>query len=402
MEKTDKTLRLVDDVICGYVDQSVVTKGLDNGSITLLNGGSRTIAVGPGTPIKVNTNIGISNKSSSYVAEMEKLETLTTVSFRPDMIMDHTIYADCKDFWREIVRTFDGAVGTLPHYTTYDKKYGLDEVKLLERIHEMLESGVSFMTLHFTADIDIYEIARGIRAIPVTSRGGGLVVRDTLNKGRKENIFRSLLPEIIAAFKKHDAAISVGTTYRPPDIFSALDAAHVEETKRQIEIINGLKNSGVKVLMEGVGHIPIYKLDQYIAFVREANCPFMPLGPMITDSAIGFDHITNAIGGAIMADKGGAHIINTVTREEHTGGVPDKLSVIEGLKSARVAAHSVNVSKFVKVRLLDELTIKKRGEQISCVVAGGLFDSTVDNPRKGCDRCSFECPILLAPKSPLC
>jgi len=398
MEETYLSLKKINDILRGYVDETVIKAGLDNGSITLLNGRNHIVATGQATPVKINTNIGIADKSSSFAQELEKLKILSSVNYRPDIIMDHTICPNNRDFWREILTRFDGPVGTLPHYTAYHQEKGFDGVELLDRIEEMLQDGVAFMTLHFTADIDIYEIAKKIRSIPVTSRGGGLVLRDTILNKKKQNVFRYVFSDIVKLFKKYNAAISIGTTFRPANIFSALDKAHVEETKRQLEIVAELKRYKVKVLMEGVGHLPIDKIKPYIDLIHEANCPFMPLGPMTTDSAIGFDHVTNAIGGVLMATQGGAHILNSVTREEHSGGVPDKHAIIEGLKTVKVAAHSINVSRFEKIELFDKLTIKKREQQSSCVVSGGLFESKIDNPGDGCNRCSFECPILLAPK----
>ena len=390
----------VDDVLRGYVTKDVFTQNFNLGSAVLMHGSKRSVAVGYDLPVKVNTNIGISDKSDPRVEE-EKLEFLSRSSFRPDLMMDHTIDYRHRDFWKTIVSRFDGPVGTLPHYTIYEPKRGVEKRALVDRITEMLEGGVAFMTLHFTSDLDIYDVARKTRPIPVTSRGGGLVIRDMLKSGRNENVFRAAISDIAAVFVKHDATISVGTTYRPPDIFSALDEAHVLETKRQIQIVQELRAAGVSVIMEGVGHMQMTDIPEYVSLASEAKCPFMPLGPMTTDSAIGFDHVVNAIGGATMALAGGAHILNSVTREEHTGGVPSFDSVVEGLKSARVAAHSVNVTRFERIKLIDRMTIEQRGRQVSCVVAGGLFDTNVGDPHKGCNRYSFECPIVLAPATPM-
>jgi len=389
-----------DDVALGYIDQSTLGERLLNGQIVSLNGRARKVLIGQGVPVKINTNIGISD-TTPLELERDKLSMLSKVRFRPDLIMDHTIKVNERDFWKEIVQSFDGPVGTLPQYTVYSPTTGIDKTALLERIAEMLEGGVAFMTLHFTSDMDIYHLAQRSRPIPITSRGGGLAIRDLLISKKNENVFRAAFSEIVSLFRKHDAAISVGTTFRPANVLSALDEAHVLETQRQIEIVHKLRNAGVKVLMEGVGHVSMNKIETYIELAKIAQCPFMPLGPMTTDSAIGFDHVTNAIGGAFMAFRDGAHVLNSVTREEHTGGVPSKDSIIEGVKAARVAAHSVNVAKFERAAEFDQLTIERRGKQVSCVVSGGLFDAEVDDPQRGCTRCSYECPIILAPANPI-
>ncbi|MBR9972112.1 phosphomethylpyrimidine synthase ThiC [Magnetospirillum sulfuroxidans] len=396
----DEIILGLDDVLRGNITADLLRNAVEDGSAVLIRGRERSVAVGSSLPVKINTNIGISDKSDPNV-EVEKLKLLSSFSFRPDLMMDHTIDREHRDFWKTMVRHFDGPVGTLPHYTIYSPQHGIEKSALIDRITEMLEGGVAFMTLHFTSDPDIYDVARKTRPIPVTSRGGGLVVRDMLRSGRNENVFRAAIADIASVFRKFDATISVGTTYRPPDIFSALDEAHTLETKRQVQIVRELREAGVSVIMEGVGHVQLTDIPRYIAIASKAKCPFMPLGPTTTDSAIGFDHVVNAIGGVTMALAGGAHILNSITREEHTGGVPSLESVVEGLKAAKVAAHSVNVTRFERIKAFDRMTIEQRGKQVSCVVAGGLFNERVDDPRKGCNRCSFECPIVLAPASPI-
>jgi phosphomethylpyrimidine synthase len=386
----------IHDVRSGHVDAADLVAALDQGGAVLLRGRKRNVAVGRVVPIKVNTNIGISHWTPRR-GEQGKIEFLGESAFGPDLVMDHTIDPKERDFWRDMVEIFPGPVGTLPQYTAYSPRHGLLKDPLLERIEEMLEGGVAFMTLHFTSDMDIYEIAARSRAVPVTSRGGGLAIRTQLKNGHRTNPFREGFDDIAKLFRRYGATVSVGTTFRPADISSGLDEAHRLETTRQIEIIRELRSRGVSCLMEGVGHLALDQIAEYCDLVAEAGCPFMPLGPMVTDSAIGFDHVTNAIGGAFMAFLGGASVLNSVSREEHTGGVPTTESIIEGLQAARVAAHAVNLTRFPQIRKLDELTVKQRGSQVSCVVSGGLFGQEVAGGKKGCTRCDFECPIILAP-----
>lgn len=388
----------VDDIAHGHIDLAAYQLGTSKHAIAALQGRKKCVAVGRGVTVKVNTNIGVSDKSP-LSDEMSKIEILRDLPYGPDIIMDHTIDQNNRNFWKAIVSEFDGPVGALPHYTAYSKKTGIEKSALLDRMEEMLSGGIAFMTLHFTADLDLYEVARASRSIPTTSRGGGLVIRDMIISRRRSNVFRDSIDEIIKIFKNYNATISVGTTFRPAEISTALDEAHRIETLRQIEVIELLKSNGVSVLMEGVGHLPLHKYEEYIGMTSAANCPFMPLGPIVTDSAVGFDHVTNAIGGALMAHLGGAHVLNSVTREEHTGGVPSMNSIIEGLKAVRVAAHAVNVSQFPNIRRFDELLASRRGSHVTCVVSGGLFGFDDSSSAKGCDRCSYECPIILAPSA---
>src|SRR5215475_15853944 len=134
------------DVRRGYVDPSAVEEGVQRGSTLLLRGHANTVAIGRQVPVKVNTNIGISH-TTPYEMERAKLDRLAVLGFAPDLIMDHTIDPPQRNFWREIVETFDGPVGTLPQYTSYRPSKGLPVSALVERIEEMLAGGVAFMTL---------------------------------------------------------------------------------------------------------------------------------------------------------------------------------------------------------------------------------------------------------------
>ncbi len=190
--------------------------------------------------------------------------------------------------------------------------------------------------------------------------------------------------------------LSVGTTFRPARIDEALDAVHVEEIKEQKKFIDCAKNQGVQVIMEGIGHIALDQIPNYFEMIKAYNTPIMPLGPMPTDATIGFDHVTSAIGSTVAALLGNVGAINSVTRAEHIGGVPTADSIIEGLKSARVVAHCINVSRFEKFRELDTAISDSRAESNTCVIKGGIFmDETATQIEEGCNRCRYECPLTL-------
>ena len=122
----------------------------------------------------------------------------------------------------------------------------------------------------------------------------------------------------------------------------------------------------------------------------------MPLGPLPTDAAIGFDHIANAIGATFMASIGNVGLINSLTRREHLGGIPSSDEIIEGVKAAKVAAHCVNIMRHPVMARIDEAVSDARAGRQTCVCSGGLFDECDDSDVKtGCARCSFECPLTL-------
>lgn len=372
----------INDYLCGDTGMSIIEHP------------NNPLIIGSNALLKVNTNIGVSNKES-LSDELEKLDTLSKLPYSPDSMMDHTIIKLEKPLWKYMVEMFDKPVGTLPHYSLFHKERGIDIIQLLETIDEMGESGISFMTFHPTATIALLEVAKQDRIIPSTSRGGVLLLKDAQINKRKTNIIVDYFDEILKICKKHHITISVGTAFRPACINEALDRTQLLEINEQKKYINYIKSKGVNTMMEGVGHLSLDKIKEYCGIIENINTPLMPLGPMPTDATIGFDHVTSAIGATVISLNGNVGIINSVTREEHTGGVPNLDSIIEGLKSARVAAHCINLTRFNAYRSIDSAISSKRALSKSCVISGGIFNNTLSNSVEGCSRCSFECPLSL-------
>jgi len=352
----------------------------------------RPILLGEKALLKVNTNIGVSDEAA-FENEYKKLHILAELPYRPDTMMDHTYVQLPKPFWKYMVNTFDGPVGTLPHYYVYRQNRGIDAVQLLETIDEMGAEGVRFMTLHPTATRDLLEVARTCRSIPTTSRGGALVLRDLEVHKRSVNVFADCFDEILKLFKKYHMTLSVGTTFRPARIDEALDQVHLDEIQEQKKYIDIAKACGVHVIMEGIGHLSLRDIPRYCELIRNHHTPLMPLGPMVTDASIGFDHVTSAIGAAAAAMNGNVCTINSVTREEHTGGVPTCDSIVEGLKTARVVAHSINLLRFNKYWEIDRAISDQRAASGTCVIKGGIFGENVSSVSDGCNRCRYECPL---------
>ena len=355
----------------------------------------RPVLIGNTCLLKVNMNIGVSNKPD-YKCEIEKLEKISQLSYRPDSMMDHTIVQLDKPLWKSMLEMFDGAVGTLPHYLVFDDKKGIDEKKFLENLTEMAESGVSFMTLHPTANLRLYKKAiNSKRIVPTTSRGGFILLKDQVINKRETNLIASNFHKIMEIFSNNNVGVSIGTVFRPATIHEALDEFHVEETLLQQKYIEIAKEYNVPVIMEGEGHISLDKIPYYANLIREFHTPLMPLGPIPSDEIIGFDHVSNVIGALSMAQCGVVGMINSVTREEHTGKVPSYESVLEGLMSARVVAHSYNISRFINYRNATEVVGKTRAMSETCVQQGGIFSfkNIDDKETSSCTRCRRECPL---------
>lgn len=395
MKLLDETILEVQEVNENLVPVQVLAELIQKGSAVLLRGKRKLVAVGDGLLVKVNTSIGISSLSN-LDTELEKIFKLSSLGYRPDILMDLSTVRTEKPLYSFAIEIFGSPIGTLPHYLCFTPQKGIDLKLLMEEIEKQAESGVSFMTLHLTPRKYLYEKAKATRLTPITSRGGGIVIKDMYLNNREESILSLHFDDILHILKKHNVALSIGTTFRPSTTVDALDEVQLEEMKIQGEYISAAQHFGVEVMMEGMGHAPLNKIEEYVRLIKNSySVPVMPLGPITTDAAVGEDHISSAIGASFMAYLGGADIINSVTREEHTGGVPTIESVLEGLKAARIAAHSVNITRFPDLDNLDRSIAETRARSYTCVVDGGLFtESTKQRLSMGCSRCGNLCPLV--------
>ena len=382
------------EIFYGIYDGNQIKQLIDDGKAVYLKA-KRPVVVGRNCLLKVNMNIGVSDESN-YDLEIEKLTEISKLSFRPDSMMDHTIVPLKKPLWQSMVENFDGAVGTLPHYLVFDEEKGINIDDFFDNLIDMAKGGVSFMTLHPTADINIYQRAiNSNRIVPTTSRGGYVLLKDQAVNFRSQNIIAANFDKIMDIFYEYGMSVSIGTVFRPATIWEALDPFHREETKLQKIYIDMAKKHKVPVMMEGIGHISFEKMNEYADLIRDYNVPLMPLGPIPSDEIIGYDHISNALGSISMAQTGVVGMINSVTREEHTGKVPSYDSILEGLMAARVTAHCYNISKFIEYKKKTEVIGVTRGKRETCVQRGGIFcfESVDEDESNYCTRCSRECPL---------
>ncbi|MCF8019306.1 MAG: phosphomethylpyrimidine synthase ThiC [Vallitaleaceae bacterium] len=287
-----------------------------------------------------------------------------------------------------------GNVTTCQKISVVNNNSGIDRSALLELIEDSFVNGISFITIHPTTTRKIHSIAQLSRVIPSTSRGGMMVVKDMMKNNRDINIFEELFEDLLLLCEKYNIIVSIGTTYRPATVGEALDEVQLLEIARQKYFVEMAKAKGVSVMIEGIGHISLKDIFEYKKYVDEIGVDLMPLGPIITDSAIGFDHVASAIGSTFTSYLGMSNIINVVTRDEHTGGIPSIDSIFEGLKSAKVSARAVNICRFEKLKQEEVNLSKRRAEKKSCILSGGLFDYFSDEKGQGCDRCGENCPLL--------
>lgn len=337
------------------------------------------LSVGGDSPIRVNCNVG-ANTADQMAYERNRLASIRENELLPDCFMDLSIGKYPLPLYKEIMHDFGCPVGTVPAYS-----FSVDEIvsseEALDILKRQADDGVSFFTLHLTASEKLFNRALKTRKIPVTSRGGAIVLRQMLNTS-KENIWLTLLSKIIDLAKAYGIVISLGTTFRPAGIEEACDEVHISETREQLKMCRLLQAEGIQVMVENVGHIPLDKLEKHCELLRQFNAPIMPLGPLPTDCAEDEDHVASAIGASMMGYWNCAHIINCITRSEHTKSFFSIEETLEAIRTARIAAHIVDVARGIDLEKETEM-LDKRAQNQCCIVEEG----------RECHRCSMFCPL---------
>lgn len=347
-----------------------------------LKGRKSNIIIGEKSPIVVNCNVGV-NDIHKLSYEKDKIDMLfSRKETSPDTMMDLSIYDKQGQLAQYILQNYDVPLGVVPVYAIGHSQ--LNKSVLLEQIEKYAEKGIAFMTMHFTADSDIFEIAIKERKIPVTSRGGSITLKAAYEHNKK-NLFRECLDEIILLAKKYNFVISLGTTFRPAGIIDACDNAHIMETQRQIDLSCYLQKQGISVIIENVGHISIDNIVKHSVLLKKCNAPIMPLGPSVIDSAIGYDHIAASIGASFMAYNNIAHIINAISPNEHQTSFFSKEDAKNAIIAARIVAKAVNVTRFQQFKDEENSIYRIRAKKHSCVITNEYT----------CERCDNLCPLKM-------
>lgn len=299
---------------------------------------------------KINVNLGTSRDLNDLNMELEKVND--AVAMGAESIMDLSSYGDTRKFRKKLTGECPAIIGTVPIYDAvvyYHKALGEITAEEWIQIVEMhAKDGVDFMTIHVGIN---KETARRFkeakRLTNIVSRGGSIIFAWMEMTGQ-ENPFYEHYDRILEICAEHDVTLSLGDACRPGCIEDASDISQIEELVTLGELTRRAWEKNVQVIIEGPGHMP---LDQIAANmkIQETICkgaPFYVLGPLVTDIAPGYDHITSAIGGAIAA-AAGASFLCYVTPAEHLR-LPDANDVKEGIISARIAAHAADIAKGIK------------------------------------------------------
>ena len=314
---------------------------------------------------KVNVNLGISRDCKDYDIEMKKV--MRAVELGAESIMDLSSHGDTQPFRRKLCTECPAMIGTVPVYDSvihYQRDLNtLTAQDFLDVIRMHAEDGVDFVTLHCgITRKTIEQIKNGTREMNIVSRGGSLVFAWMTMTG-EENPFYEYFDEIVEICREHDVTISLGDACRPGCLADATDNCQIEELIRLGELTDRAWARDVQVMIEGPGHVPMDQIEANMK-IQETLCkgaPFYVLGPLVTDIAPGYDHITAAIGGAIAAWSGAAFLCY-VTPAEHLA-LPNVDDVHDGIIASKIAAHAADIAKGIPgARDQDDRMAKARRE----------------------------------------
>ncbi|MBA5846040.1 phosphomethylpyrimidine synthase ThiC [Gordonia amicalis] len=306
---------------------------------------SEPMIIGKRFAVKINANIGNSAVRSSIADEVEKMVWATR--WGADTIMDLSTGADIHTTREWILRNSPVPVGTVPIYQALEKVNG-DPVALTWEIYrdtviEQAEQGVDYMTVHAGVLLR-YVPLTARRVTGIVSRGGSIMAAWCLAH-HEESFLYTHFDELCEIFRRYDITFSLGDGLRPGSIADANDEAQFAELRTLGELTTIAKSHGVQVMIEGPGHIPMHKIAENVRLEEELceEAPFYTLGPLATDIAPAYDHITSAIGAAMIAQAGTA-MLCYVTPKEHLG-LPDRDDVKVGVITYKIAAHSADLAK---------------------------------------------------------
>jgi len=339
------------------VDAELIRQGVAQGTTVIPANTNHTnlvpCGIGQGLKTKVNANIGTSSDFGNIDTELEKLRV--AIGSGADTVMDLSTGGDISAIRQAIIASSSLPVGTVPIYQA-----GIEAIErhgaivkmtvddLFATIEEHARDGVDFITVHCgVTQSAIAKLRQQGRVADVVSRGGAFLIGWMLYNER-ENPLYEYFDRLLAIAREFDVTLSLGDGMRPGSLADATDRAQVEELLVAGELVQRARQAGVQVMVEGPGHLPLNQIETNVR-LQKAICngaPFYVLGPLVTDVAAGYDHITGAIGGAIAA-AAGADFLCYVTPSEHLS-LPDPDDVRQGVIASRIAAHAADIVKGVK------------------------------------------------------
>lgn len=334
------------------ISSQILLKRVATGKIVIpcnINRDTSSLGVGKGLTTKINANVGSSPELEDPQQEVEK--ALLAVEYGAHTIMDLSTGPRFREVRRAIMNATSAPIGTVPIYQAgimASKNKGavvdMDEDDMFSAIEEQAREGVDFMTLHCGITQDTVEkTQRSKRTMGIVSRGGAFLAAWIIHNHQENPLFKNY-DYLLEIAREHDVTLSLGDGLRPGCLADASDIPQMAELNILGELVQRARAADVQVMVEGPGHVPLNQIKANMQ-IQKTICkeaPFYVLGPIVTDLAPGYDHITSAIGGAIAASSG-ADFLCYVTPSEHLS-IPNLQEVKEGVIASRIAAQAADVA----------------------------------------------------------
>ena len=305
------------------------------------------MCIGVESKCKINANIGNSATTSNIDEELAKLQY--AVKYGADTVMDLSTGGDIPKIRQAIIDASPVPIGTVPIYEALNRVRRVEDLNInvmLDVIEEQAQQGVDYMTIHAGVLVQYVPLTKN-RITGIVSRGGAILA-EWMVKNHKQNLLYENFDAICKIFQKYDVSFSLGDGLRPGCLAAASDAAQFAELKTLGELTKKAWKHDVQVMIEGPGHIPLDQIALQVEKEKEMcyEAPFYTLGPLVTDIAPGYDHITSAIGAAMIGWYG-ASMLCYVTPKEHLG-LPNREDVKQGIIAYKIAAHAADVARHRK------------------------------------------------------
>jgi phosphomethylpyrimidine synthase len=396
------------------IDVHLLMERIADGEIVILKNNRREaihpVGVGKGLRTKVNANIGTSTDSTDIQLEIEKART--AVQAGADTIMDLSTGGDIRKIRNDILDRIPVVLGTVPIYQaaiqSIQSKGALvkmDADTIFSVLEEQAEEGVDFFTVHCgVTQASVERLQKEGRLMDIVSRGGSFLVTWMI-ANEKENPLYEQYDRVLEIAAQYDIVLSLGDGLRPGSIVDATDRAQVEELILLGELTERARKRDVQVIIEGPGHVPLNQIKMNVQLEKEIchNAPFYVLGPLVTDVAPGYDHITSAIGGAIAAAEG-ADFLCYVTPSEHLK-LPDCEDVRKGVIATRIAGHAADIVKEIPNAVDWDIEMSKARKQldwdaqishaIDPIYARQLREQCKSSDDEICSMCGEYCAIKM-------
>jgi len=394
------------------IDAEVLRQRIAEGTAIVchnnLHSNGLPLAVGKGLPTRVNANIGTSNDDTSIDKELEKARV--AVAAGADAIMDLSTGGPIDEIRHAIIAETQACIGSVPLYQaacdTVVKKgkaivdMSVDEI--FDGIQKHLDDGVDFITVHCgVTRATVERMDNEGRIMEVVSRGGSFTVAWMAHNDAENPLFEHF-DRLLEMVKPYDATLSLGDGFRPGCIADATDRAQIHELIILGELTQRAWDAGIQVMIEGPGHVPLNQIEANIQLQKRLchGAPFYVLGPLVTDIAPGYDHITCAIGGAIAASAG-ADFLCYVTPSEHLC-LPNVQDVHEGVMATRIAAHAADIVKGLPGAMEKDIAMSKARKALDwetqyCLAIDPALarkrrgESGVDEDHGACTMCGAFC-----------